>query len=250
VALLAGGDAGPHAIRFAARHPGRVSRLALFGTAPEGRILVPDLPPAALAALAHAPAPAIHSVVAAAAARGCEPDVAPWLASALEASASVATMAELVSSAHRIDATPDLAGVRAPTLVLHRDRDAVVDPHWGRVLAAGIPDAQLVRLPGTANPAYAGDTDAVAEVLARFLWEGAEADADRPILSPRELEVAELLTLGLTNAEIGRRLAIRVRTVDAHLEHIRTKLGVTSRARIAAWAVRRHGGESAGTRAG
>ncbi|HEY7199934.1 MAG TPA: LuxR C-terminal-related transcriptional regulator [Candidatus Dormibacteraeota bacterium] len=36
---------------------------------------------------------------------------------------------------------------------------------------------------------------------------------------------------------MGRRLDIRRRTVDAHLEHIRTKLGVSSRALVAAWAV-------------
>jgi pimeloyl-ACP methyl ester carboxylesterase/DNA-binding CsgD family transcriptional regulator len=250
VALLAGGDAGPHAIRFAARHADRVSRLALFGTAAQGRLLVPDLPAAAVAALATAPAPAIHAVVAAAAAKGSEPEVASWLAWALEVSAGVPTMVELVTGAQRVDATPDLAGVRAPTLVLHRERDAVVDPRWARSLAATIPGAELVGLAGTANPAYAGDTDVVAEVLARFLWEGGETEADRSALSPRELEVAGLLTLGLTNAEISRRLAIRVRTVDAHLEHIRTKLGVTSRARIAAWAVRHHGGETTGTRAG
>ena len=70
--------------------------------------------------------------------------------------------------------------------------------------------------------------------LVPFLGEG--VPGRRAALSTRELEVAQLVTLGLTNGQIGRRLTIRRRTVDAHLEHIRAKLGVSSRAQVAAWA--------------
>jgi non-specific serine/threonine protein kinase len=55
-------------------------------------------------------------------------------------------------------------------------------------------------------------------------------------LSPRELEIAVLLGRGLRNREIAERLFLGVRTVDAHVEHIRNKLGCRSRAEIAAWA--------------
>ena len=58
-------------------------------------------------------------------------------------------------------------------------------------------------------------------------------------LSKRELEVAELLALGLTNRQISSRLSLSERTIDAHAEHIRNKLGVRSRAQIAAWVMRR-----------
>lgn len=57
-------------------------------------------------------------------------------------------------------------------------------------------------------------------------------------LSPRELEVARLVADGLTNREIAARLFVSERTVDGHLEHIREKLGVNSRAQVAAWVVR------------
>jgi DNA-binding CsgD family transcriptional regulator/sugar lactone lactonase YvrE len=57
-------------------------------------------------------------------------------------------------------------------------------------------------------------------------------------LSRRELEVAHLVAEGLTNREIAARLFVSERTVDGHLEHIREKLGVTSRAQVAAWVVR------------
>jgi len=57
-------------------------------------------------------------------------------------------------------------------------------------------------------------------------------------LSRRELEVARLVAEGLTNREIAARLFVSERTVDGHLEHIREKLGVNSRAQVAAWVVR------------
>jgi predicted ATPase/DNA-binding CsgD family transcriptional regulator len=56
-------------------------------------------------------------------------------------------------------------------------------------------------------------------------------------LTPRELEIAGLLAEGLTNREIAERLVIAKRTVDAHVEHILTKLGFSSRTQVATWFV-------------
>lgn len=55
-------------------------------------------------------------------------------------------------------------------------------------------------------------------------------------LSPREIEVAQLVAEGCTNPEIAARLVISQRTVDAHVAHIMAKLGVRARSQIAAWA--------------
>jgi DNA-binding CsgD family transcriptional regulator len=48
-------------------------------------------------------------------------------------------------------------------------------------------------------------------------------------LTPRELEVLGLLIDGCANQEIARALVVAPRTVAAHLEHIRVKLGAASR---------------------
>ncbi len=56
-------------------------------------------------------------------------------------------------------------------------------------------------------------------------------------LSDREREVAVLVAEGLTSREIAQRLVIGERTIETHVDHIRAKLGVRSRAQIAAWAV-------------
>lgn len=55
-------------------------------------------------------------------------------------------------------------------------------------------------------------------------------------LTARENEVALLVAAGLRNREIAERLVISTRTVDAHVEHILTKLGFNSRAQISSWA--------------
>ena len=51
-------------------------------------------------------------------------------------------------------------------------------------------------------------------------------------LSDRELEVLRMMALGLTNAEIGQRLYVSVRTVETHRSHIHQKLNVRNRAEL------------------
>jgi DNA-binding NarL/FixJ family response regulator len=57
-------------------------------------------------------------------------------------------------------------------------------------------------------------------------------------LTPREREVAALLGEGLSNSELARRLYISPRTAAVHVSNILVKLGMSSRAEVAAWAVR------------
>lgn len=57
-------------------------------------------------------------------------------------------------------------------------------------------------------------------------------------LSPRELEVLELISTGLPNRAIGSVLGITDGTVKSHVEHILSKLGLPDRLRAAVWAAR------------
>ncbi len=75
-----------------------------------------------------------------------------------------------------------------------------------------------------------------AQALARRL-EGASARADGELTS-REREVAALLADGLTNGQLADRLFISPKTAAVHVSNILAKLGLSSRAEIAAWAVR------------
>ncbi|MEC3956970.1 AAA family ATPase [Nocardia sp. CDC153] len=56
-------------------------------------------------------------------------------------------------------------------------------------------------------------------------------------LTPREREIAELVSRGLTNRQIAAALHIAERTAENHVQHILVKLGFTGRAQIAAWFV-------------
>ncbi|MCA4134227.1 response regulator transcription factor [Arthrobacter sp. M4] len=61
------------------------------------------------------------------------------------------------------------------------------------------------------------------------------------LLTPREAELLSLLTQGLSNRELGKRLFISEATVKTHLAHIYAKLGVETRAAAIAVAIRREG---------
>lgn len=60
--------------------------------------------------------------------------------------------------------------------------------------------------------------------------------SDEP-LSDREIEVLSLLALGYTNQEIADRLVLSVRTVESHRSHILTKLRLSTRAELVAYAL-------------
>jgi non-specific serine/threonine protein kinase len=87
--------------------------------------------------------------------------------------------------------------------------------------------AALARAPRTpASTASAPGTNGRLQAL---------ADTE---LTLREQQVAALIAEGKTSKEIAQALVIAERTADTHAAHIRDKLGLRSRAEIAAWAVR------------
>ncbi|MYT74880.1 MULTISPECIES: LuxR C-terminal-related transcriptional regulator [unclassified Streptomyces] len=79
---------------------------------------------------------------------------------------------------------------------------------------------------------------AVEAALQQSTAEAPAVPAQRPGpaegLTPRERQVAALVSEGLTNKEIAAQLVVSKRTVDSHVEHILTKLGFGSRSQIAA----------------
>ena len=73
-------------------------------------------------------------------------------------------------------------------------------------------------------------SERIAQLRARL-----PATAAAAPLSRRELEVARLVTRGLTNKQIGEALFVSERTAENHVQHILTKLGFSNRSQIAAW---------------
>ncbi|MFM7437795.1 MAG: LuxR C-terminal-related transcriptional regulator [Snowella sp.] len=54
-------------------------------------------------------------------------------------------------------------------------------------------------------------------------------------LSGREIEILELVAIGLTNLEISEKLEISKRTVDNHISHILTKTKTDNRVELVRW---------------
>ncbi|TAK20424.1 MAG: hypothetical protein EPO26_17775 [Chloroflexota bacterium] len=81
--------------------------------------------------------------------------------------------------------------------------------------------------------------DAATEFAERIVAPSGRGAPDGGPLSDREIEVARLVTRGLTNRQIGEELVISERTADAHVARIFRKIGVNSRAQLVAWTLRR-----------
>ena len=59
------------------------------------------------------------------------------------------------------------------------------------------------------------------------------------VLTRREVEISSFVARGLTNRRIAEELSISERTVDTHVTRILKKLGLRSRAQVAAWSSER-----------
>ena len=84
--------------------------------------------------------------------------------------ASPAAVTALMRMNSQIDISGILPAVRVPTLVIHRTGDKTVNVEGGRDVAAHIPGARLVELPGSDHIFYVGDNaDEISDAIEEFL---------------------------------------------------------------------------------
>jgi class 3 adenylate cyclase len=100
-----------------------------------------------------------------------------WWARFERLSASPSAVLALIRLNSGIDVRHVLPSIRTPTLVLHRVGDSRVSIEGGRYLAANIPGAKLVELPGDDHLLWAGDVDRMADEIEVFLT-GSRADIE------------------------------------------------------------------------
>ena len=82
------------------------------------------------------------------------------------------------------------------------------------------------------------DADAVACVLAAAGQRAAPSPPRWPAdLTDREVEVLRLIARGRSNREVAERLFISAKTVGRHVENLYAKIGVSSRAAAALFAM-------------
>src|SRR5204863_8004498 len=107
------------------------------------------------------------------------------------------------------------------------------DRPWRAALTADDAAAELRAMSATGRL----DGEAVERVLAAA---GHRRAARPPLpagLSAREAEVLRLLVLGLTTRQVADRLAISAKTADHHVQHIYTKIDVSTRGAAALFAI-------------
>jgi pimeloyl-ACP methyl ester carboxylesterase/DNA-binding CsgD family transcriptional regulator len=231
-AVFGASQGGQIAAAVAARVPERVEGLVLYGTCANGADLAPPEVADSIVSLVRANWGLGLKMMTGIFIPDPSTDDTEALARMQRVSASAAVGSRLLEVYYGTDVRELLPKIRARTAVLHREGDKATSFRLGQEVAALIPGATLFPLSGSSHLFYHGDWGAVADTVIGFLR---ESPAEAPPLTNRELEVAGLVAEGLTNHAIASRLSIAPRTAEAHVENIRRKLQVRSRAQIAKW---------------
>jgi pimeloyl-ACP methyl ester carboxylesterase/DNA-binding CsgD family transcriptional regulator len=248
--LLGISQGGSQCVRYAVRHPERVSRLILYGAYAQGWARRNDPREArvydSITELMRAGwgrnNPAFRQVFTSRFVPDASDEQMAWFNDLCLKTASGETAAEVFRSRSEIDMVDLLPQVSAPTLILHAREDAAVPLSQGRVLAEGIPNSQFVELDSRNHillahePAWARFCDAILDFMGMTAPPAAGEDPAFAELSAREREILALIAEGLGNAGIAERLSISDKTVRNHVSNIFDKLGVWTRAQAIVFA--------------
>ena len=230
--LFGASQGGQLAAAIAAKCPERVDALVLYGTCANGADLAPPQVRDSIVALTRAHWGLGSKMLAGIFVPDPTAEDVEAFTRLQRAAAPAAVGSRLLEVYYETDIRALLPTIKARTAVLHREGDSATPFELGREVATLIPGATLIPLPGSGHLFYQGEWEPVLAAVLGFLGEPAGV---QPRLTGRELEVARLVADGLTNHSIAVRLSIAPRTAEAHVENIRRKLEVRSRAQIAAW---------------
>ena len=181
-ALLGISEGAPLSVLFAATYPERCRALALYGSFSRFSYWFPS--EEALADFFGYVDKAWGSggsIQRFAPSRANDTAFRQWWGRNERLGASPAAVIALMRMNSQIEISGILPAVRVPTLVLHRREDQVVDVAGGRDVAANIPGAKLVELPGVDHIFYVGEgAEKISDAIEEFLT-GAPAriEADR-----------------------------------------------------------------------
>jgi class 3 adenylate cyclase len=171
-ALFGVSEGGPMCLMFAATYPQRATALALYGCYVRPRHLLRDDDFGREMALIDRLWGTGEYLLARYMPRGLSAEAArPVFARLERQSASPSAVMAIHRMNREIDARHVLPVIRVPTLVMHRVGDGAIDVEMGRYLAANIPGARYLELPGNDHvPLYERDiTDRIVDEVEEFL---------------------------------------------------------------------------------
>lgn len=173
--VLGVSEGGTMAALFAATHPARVNALVLYGT--YARLLAaPDYPFGVTAEdlqrLVEISGRGWGEGVGLATwapSRRDDHQLREWWARLQRLAASPGMVRNIFALYPKIDIRDVLPAVQAPTLVLHRRGDRMVNIQHGRYIAEHVPGGRLVELDGEDHLYFTGDSDALLDEIEEFL---------------------------------------------------------------------------------
>lgn len=228
------------AVAYAVRHPERVSHLILHGGYARGRLR------RGADALQHEEAetmnklaelgwgqenPAFRQFFTTQFIPGGTADQHRWFNELERISTSPMNAGRFMRIFNDIDVVSLLPRVSCPTLVLHCVRDARVPFAEGRLIAGLIPGARFVPLDSDNHLLLENELmwSRWMDELRGFLPSQLTDDPAFVALTPRELELVELIAQGRDNTQIAAQLGLSVKTVRNHITSIFAKLEVENR---------------------
>lgn len=174
-ALFGVSEGGPMSALFAATYPEKTSALVMIGTYAK-RVRDDDYPWAPTVEerehffeemREHWGGPV--GIEERAPSAATDPHFRDWWAEYLRMGASPGAALALTKMNAEIDVRQVLPTVRVPTLVIHREGDLCLKVEEGRYVAAAIPGARYVELPGEDHLPFVGDQDAILDEVEEFL---------------------------------------------------------------------------------
>ena len=238
----------PHVLAYAARHTGRVDRIAVFAGAARGWLAMSAGETQALLSLIEKDWNLFAESAAHRWMGWSAGDAGRAVADALRDAVSPHIARATLQAASATDVSEEIPAVEAPTLVLHRTGMSQIPVEVARALATDLPRGRVALLPGSQPALFIDDPVAIARMLADFYCDGTVPDdtvlgsmESAPAtdgLSRREVEVLRLVAAGESNAAIARRLGLSPHTVERHVANIYRKIDARGRADATAYALR------------
>ena len=133
-----------------------------------------------------------------------------WWARFLRMSASPGAAVALAEMSRDVDVRHVLPAIRVPTLILHAVGDRTVDVRFGRYMAARIPHARYVELPGDDHLPWLADADTIVAEIERFVAASDPAtEPDRVLVTVMAAELTPLRGNGAARHAASRCDAFR-----------------------------------------